>query len=89
MRSAILIPLLASLVGVPARAQEALAIGLKGPVHTVLTEEFTSEGGARGEPSGSVLESTTRRVTSLRLTDINPTAPCGYIQSLTARGRSC
>jgi len=41
---------------VPARAQEALAIGLKGPVHTVLTEEFTSAGGARGEPSGSVLE---------------------------------
>lgn len=37
-------------------AQEALAIGLKGPVHTVLTEEFTSQGGVRGEPSGSVLE---------------------------------
>ena len=53
MRIAILIPLLASLVGVPAQAQEAPAIGLKGPVHT--TEEFTSEGGARREPSGSVL----------------------------------
>src|SRR5438105_8598289 len=37
-------------------AQEALAIGLKGPVHSVLTEEFTSEGGVRREPSGSVLE---------------------------------
>jgi hypothetical protein len=40
----------------PAWAQEALAIGLKGPVHTVLTEEFRAEGGVHDEPSGAVLE---------------------------------
>lgn len=61
MRLAFTILFLNSLVGVPACAQEALAIGLKGPVHTVLTEEFTSEGSMRGEPSGSVLETYDRQ----------------------------
>jgi hypothetical protein len=56
VRVAFTILFLNFLVGVPAWAQEALAIGLKGPVHTVLTEEFTSQGGVHGEPSGSVLE---------------------------------
>jgi YD repeat-containing protein len=45
------------LAGIPAWAQEALALGLKGPVHTVLTEEFgTPNGAAPSEPTGSVLE---------------------------------
>lgn len=56
MRLALAILCLNFLVEVPRWAQEALAIGLKGPVHTVLTEEFRSEGGVRGEPSGTVLE---------------------------------
>lgn len=56
MRTAFPILLLTFLAAVPAWAREALAIGLKGPVHAVLTEEFRSEGGVRGEPSGSVLE---------------------------------
>ena len=56
MRLAFTILFLNLLAGLSAWAQEALAIGLKGPVHSVLTEEFTSEGGVRREPSGSVLE---------------------------------
>jgi hypothetical protein len=40
----------------PAWGQETRALGLKGPVYTVLTEEFTGKGGVRGAPSGSVLE---------------------------------
>jgi hypothetical protein len=56
VRVALTILFLKLLAGVPAWAQEVLAIGLKGPVHTVLTEEFSSQSGARGEPSGTVLE---------------------------------
>ena len=56
MRLAFTILFLNLLAGLSAWAQEALAIGLKGPVHSVLTEEFTSEGGVHREPSGSVLE---------------------------------
>ncbi len=56
VRTAIVILFLTFLAGTPARAQEALAIGLKGHVHTVLTEEFTTEGGVRGESRGSTLD---------------------------------
>ena len=56
VRTAIVILFLTFLAGTPARAQEALAIGLKGHVHTVLTEEFTTEGSVRGESRGSTLD---------------------------------
>jgi len=56
MRTAFLVLVLMAVTQIPASSQEAKVVGLKGPVHSVLTEEFTSEGGTRPEPSGSVLE---------------------------------
>jgi hypothetical protein len=47
VRTAFAILFLTLFEGMPAQAQEALAIGLKGHVHTLLTEEFTTEGGVR------------------------------------------
>jgi hypothetical protein len=44
------------MVGAPAWAQEALAVGLKGTVHTVLTEEFRSDDGVHREAMGSTLD---------------------------------
>jgi hypothetical protein len=41
------------LVGLPCWSQEAAAVGLRGPVHTVLTEEFSDENGASRESRGS------------------------------------
>jgi len=43
-------------VQMPAWAQEAAALGLKGQVHTVFTEEFTNEDGVHREPTGSSLD---------------------------------
>jgi hypothetical protein len=40
----------------PAHSQEAIAVGLKGPAHTVLTEEFNDEDGVSHESRGSVFE---------------------------------
>ena len=56
VRTGFLVLFLTFLAAIPAWAQEPLALGLKGQVHTVLTEEFTSAGGVRREPLGSVLE---------------------------------
>src|ERR1700747_1014414 len=56
LQSILLVMVLILAKQTPARAQQARAIGLKGPVHTVLTEDFRSEGGVRSEPIGSVLE---------------------------------
>jgi hypothetical protein len=48
--SALLLILLARL---PSWSQEAAAVGLKGPVHTVLAEEFSNENDASSESRGS------------------------------------
>jgi len=44
------------LVRPPSWSQEATAVGLKGPVHTVLTEEFIDESGASQQSRGSTFE---------------------------------
>lgn len=41
---------------IPLQAQEAAAVGLKGRVQTVLSEEFTSNDGLSREPSGRTLD---------------------------------
>jgi len=56
VRTAFAILFLTFFAGMAAQAQEARAIGLKGHVQTVHTEEFTTEGGARGESRGSTLD---------------------------------
>ena len=43
-------------VRLPSWSQEATAVGLKGLVHTVLTEEFSDENGVSQESRGSILE---------------------------------
>jgi hypothetical protein len=40
----------------PVRAQETLVVGLNGPVHTVLTEDFTSEDAVHRESTGTSLD---------------------------------
>jgi hypothetical protein len=40
----------------PARAQETAALGFKGQVHAVFTEEFTAEDGLHREPTASTLD---------------------------------
>jgi hypothetical protein len=44
------------LVRLPSWSQEATAVGLKGLVHTVRTEEFSDENGESRESRGSTLE---------------------------------
>src|SRR6267143_1618727 len=44
------------LVPLPSWSQEATAVGLKGLVHTVLTEEFSDENGVSQESRGSTFE---------------------------------
>jgi len=44
------------LVRLPSWSQEAAAVGLKGPVHTVLTEEFSDENGVSHQSRGSTFE---------------------------------
>jgi hypothetical protein len=56
VRIAFTILFLNFLAGVPAWAQEALVVGLKGPVHTVLTEDFTSEDAVHRESTGTSLD---------------------------------
>jgi hypothetical protein len=50
---ALILPLLAPLPSLP---QEATAVGLKGLVHTVLTEEFGDENGVSHQSRGSIYE---------------------------------
>lgn len=38
----------------PSRSQETTASGLKGPVHSVLTEDFGDENGGSDKPLGSL-----------------------------------
>lgn len=57
MRTAFSVLFLTFLAGIPTWAQEAIALGLKGPVHIVLTEEFgTPDGASPSEPTGSTFE---------------------------------
>lgn len=56
VRLAFAILFISFMVGAPAWAQEALAVGLKGPVHTVLAEEFKSDDGVHREAMGSTLD---------------------------------
>lgn len=57
MRTAFLLLVLIADAQIPAWSQEARVVGLKGPVHTVLTEELTTNVGAGvREPTGSVVE---------------------------------
>ena len=44
------------LIQLPSWSQEAIAVGLKGPVHTVLTEEFSDENGLPYQSRGSAFE---------------------------------
>src|SRR5882724_3330639 len=44
------------LVRLPSWCQEATAVGMKGRVHTVLTEEFSDENGLPRESRGSTFE---------------------------------
>lgn len=56
MRTALLVLALTLSMQIPMSAQEAVVLGLKGKVHTVFTEDFTSEDGVRREPTGSSLD---------------------------------
>jgi hypothetical protein len=49
------------LVPLPSWSQEAIAVGLKGPVHTVLSEEFSEESGVSHQSRGSTFEIYDRR----------------------------
>ncbi len=56
MRTASLILFLTLLAAIPARSQEAVAVGLKGKVHTVSTEEFRSDDSVHRELTGSTVD---------------------------------
>lgn len=56
MRPNSLALILILLVRLPSWSQEATALGLKGLVHTVLTEEFSDENGVSQESRGSTFE---------------------------------
>jgi hypothetical protein len=56
MRTAFLVLVLIVAVRVPAWSQEATAVGLKGPVHTVLTDEFNDADGTPNRSSGSTFD---------------------------------
>jgi hypothetical protein len=59
-------------VQLPSWSQEAGAIGLKGPVYTVLTEDFRNEGGVSNKPSGCLFEIYDRRGYVLELFRYKP-----------------
>ncbi len=56
MRTAFLALVVIVVVRMPAWSQEATAVGLKGPVHTVLTEEFNDAEGTPNRSIGSTLD---------------------------------
>jgi YD repeat-containing protein len=56
LRTFCLALILTLLVQLPAQSQEASALGLKGPVYTVLTEEFNNENSTSQESSGSAFD---------------------------------
>ena len=56
MRPICLALILILLARLPSWSQEATAVGLKGPVHTVLTEEFSDENGVSHQSRGSTFE---------------------------------
>jgi len=56
MRITLSILVLTLFLQMPAWAQETVAFGLKGQVHTVFTEEFTAEDSVHPEPTGSTLD---------------------------------
>jgi hypothetical protein len=59
-------------VQLPSVSQEASALGLKGPVYTVLTEEFDNQNGASHESSGSTFDVYDRKGYLLELYRYNP-----------------
>jgi len=56
MRIALSILFLTLFLQMPGWAQETVALGLKGQVHTVLTEDFAAEDAVHREPTGSTLD---------------------------------
>jgi hypothetical protein len=56
LRSICLALILVLLVSLPSWSQEAAAVGLKGPVHTVLTDEFSDENGLSHQSRGSIFD---------------------------------
>jgi hypothetical protein len=56
LRTFCLALILTFLVQLPSQSQEASALGLKGPVYTVLTEEFSNENSTSHESSGSAFD---------------------------------
>lgn len=60
------------LARLPSWCQEATAVGLKGLVHTVLTEEFSAENGASQEARGSTFEVYDRRGYQLEVYHYKP-----------------
>ena len=56
MRPQYLVLILILLAPHPSRSQEAAASGLKGPVHSVLTQDFGDENGGSDKPLGSAHE---------------------------------
>src|SRR6266478_262365 len=56
VRTAFLVLVVIVVVRMPAWPQEATAVGLKGPVHTVLTEEFNDADGTPNRSTGSTFD---------------------------------
>ncbi len=61
MRTAFLVLVVIVVVRMPAWSQEATSVGLKGPAHTVLTEEFSDADGTPDRSTGSTFDIYDRR----------------------------
>jgi hypothetical protein len=79
-----LIPIL--LVPLPSWSQEATAVGLKGLVHTVLTEEFSDENGASHRSRGSTFEVYDRRGYQLEVYRYKPDGSL-WVHTIMSRNR--
>lgn len=56
MRTAFLVLVLIAVAQIPVWSQEARVVGLKGPVHTVLTEDFNDADGSPNNSTGSTFD---------------------------------
>src|SRR5271156_2373627 len=72
LRPICLASILILLIQLPSWSQEAISVGLNGPVHTVLTEEFSDENGLPYQSRGSTFEIYDRRGYQLEVYQYNP-----------------
>jgi len=72
VRTAFLALVVIVVLRMPAQSQEATVVGLKGPVHTVLTEEFNDADGAPNRSTGSTFDIYDRQGYQLELYRYKP-----------------